>query len=150
MPTADEAPIQKLLEELDAAEAAQQKLMQSGKLAEAAAQGSQPVKTMLLVELLLQQEDVTTSLQEGELCAQLVQLLCLHGRAATALQLLPVGLSSSTELHTAGIAAAMAAAAAAAANSNSSQQQQDLLELLEGSSLLEAGSCARCTVRRSH
>jgi hypothetical protein len=87
----------------------------------------------MLAELLVEQQDVTACLQEGKLCVQLVQLLCLHGMTATALQLLPVCLST-TAVTSAGLADAVAAAAAAVCDSNSREQQQDLLQLLEGSS----------------
>jgi hypothetical protein len=87
----------------------------------------------MLAELLVEQQDVIAILQEGELCVQLVQLLCLHGMTATALQLLPVCLST-TAVTSAGLAGAVAAAAAAVRDSDSREQQQDLLQLLKGSS----------------
>lgn len=108
-------------------------LLQALKLCVAAGSKAAAAAAETLVGLLLQQQDDAASLQEGELCVQLVQLLCLHGRAATALQLLPLCLSSSTEVPSAGRAGAVAAAAAAVVDSSSSEQQQNLLQLLAGS-----------------
>jgi hypothetical protein len=83
---------------------------------------------------LLLQQGPPAELQHGELCAQLVQLLCNHGSVTAVLQLLTVCLSSSTGTASAGLAAAVANAAVAAVTDGNQQQQKDMLQLLAGNS----------------
>jgi hypothetical protein len=65
---------------------------------------------------------------EADFAVQLVQLLCSHGNAATALLLLPTCLAEAGP--GAAAAAAIAAAAGAVAKSSSTQMQAELLQLL--------------------
>jgi hypothetical protein len=75
---------------------------------------------------LLLQQGTAGNLLEPALTVQLVQLLCLHSRAATALQLLPACLAAAGAVA----AAAIADTAGAVAKGGESQQQVELLQLL--------------------
>jgi hypothetical protein len=83
-----------------------------------------------LTRLLLQQDASAGTWQDRDLPVELMKLLCSHGKAATALQLLPACLAATASEVAA--ATAIATAAGAVAESGDTQQQAELLQLLAG------------------
>jgi hypothetical protein len=81
-----------------------------------------------LTGLLLLQQGAAGTWQNGGLPVQLLQLLCAHGKAATALQLLPACLAGVAS--GAPAASAIAAVAGAVAQGGDTKQQAKLLQLL--------------------
>jgi hypothetical protein len=93
-----------------------------------AAGGKHAAEAVDTLARLLLQQDASGAWRDGELPMQLLQLLCTHGKAATALQLLP-GCLARVGSEGAAVAA-IAAATGAVAQGGDTHQQAELLQLL--------------------